>query len=654
MLDNDAKRKLVSRAAELTQAARAASERDRDYYDHHQLTEQEENTLRRRGQPIIINNRIQRKVDAMVGLEQKGRVDPQAWPRNPQDQDAADVATKALVYVEECERFDVKRSSAFENLLIEGYGGVEVCAKRDRYGMTPCLTRLRWEEIFFDPNSREKDFSDASYMGVQKWMSEDSAVEYCRPFWQGDADELRALFDTQSTFSDETYDDRPREEGQMAWVDPKMRRVRVVQMYYQRGGEWRLAIFTGRGDIYDEASPYLDEEGRPACAMVLMTAYVDRENRRYGLVRSLISLQDEVNKRRSKSLHLLNSRQTVALKGAVDPGLLKRELAKADGHIPIDESVLPPGATSIRDAFDLIPTTDQVAGHAQLLTEAKQEIDMLGPNASLMGQLEGQHSGRAIMAQQQAGLAELAPIYDSLRDWTERVYRKIWAGIRQFWTEPRWVRVTDEQDAPQFIGLNQVVAGPMGLQQVNSPAQMDMDIIVGMTPEFVTLRHEQFDRIAEFAQANPGVIPPHVLLEMADIPDKKRIREMMEPDPQTAQMQQVQQQLAARGAEAEVAGLEAKAMRDQAAAQKDMAAIAGEQAKAQAEAIRAQAEGQKLALAASQAEVERAKVPLAYAQARTESAKVPFEARKVAVAEFDAETRRMVAEKPAPRPAAAR
>ena len=82
---------------------------------------------------------------------------------------------------------------------------------------------------------------------------------------------------------------------------------------------------------------------------------------------------------------------------------------------------------------------------------------MFGPNPSLIGQTQGQASGRAIMAQQQAGMAELAPLYDSLRDWTNRVYRAMWCRIRQFWTEPRWIRVTDAVGQREFIAINRVV-----------------------------------------------------------------------------------------------------------------------------------------------------------------------------------------------------
>lgn len=582
MLELPALKRMVETAADMTQDAREASERDRDYYDGFQWTPEETATLQRRKQPVITINRIKRKIDAMVGIEQRGRTDPRAMPRNPGDEQAADIATKALVFVEETERVDVKKSAAFENLLVEGYGGVEVIAEERRGEWDVAVKRLRWEEIFFDPHSREKDFSDAAYVGVLKWMTMDAARSFAATFWTGTEDELEDLLDADAPGDN---DDRPTQQG-FAWADKRQRRVRVASMYYRRGNAWHLAIFTGKGELFNDASPYVDENGRPDCPIILMSAYVDRENRRYGVVRDMISPQDEINKRRSKILHSLNARQTMGLKGAVDVARMKREMASPDGHVEIDPSVVEDG---IRP-FEIIQQADQTAGQFSLLQEAKAEIDLIGPNASLLGQLGSSASGRAIMAQQQAGLAELAPIYDSLRDWTERVYRAIWMRIRQFWTGPRYIRVTEDDAAPQFIGINQVTVDQFGQpQMMNAVAEIDVDIVIDQSPEYATLRAEQFEKLAELA-ASGFPIPPQVILEASDLRDKRKLMEAMQPqqDPMAAQVQQMAQADAMAG----IALKEAQAKRAEAAAMKDIAAIPKQQAdgvQAQTQAAETQA-----------------------------------------------------------------
>ena len=118
MLELATLKTMIERASDLTEGDRILSEKDRDYYSGHQLTDGQLAEYKRRKIPPIINNRIQRKIDAMVGIEQNGRTDPRAFPRAPGDEQAADIATKALVFVDDITRFDQKRSEAFENLLV--------------------------------------------------------------------------------------------------------------------------------------------------------------------------------------------------------------------------------------------------------------------------------------------------------------------------------------------------------------------------------------------------------------------------------------------------------------------------------------------------------------------------------------------------------
>ena len=581
-------RTMAEGASDLTQEARTASEQCRDYYDNHQWTAEEIATLRKRKQPIVTFNRIQRKVDAMVGIEQKMRTDPRAMPRNPQDEEAADIATKALVFVDDVTRFDQKRSLAFENLLVEGYGGVEIIVEQKRGKFEVVVNRIRWEEIFYDPHSREKDFSDAAYMGSMRWMTLDTALSLYEGSYTGELP-LEDILKTgmSAAANGETYEDRPYKQA--FWADGRSKRVRVAQMYYKHKGTWYLAIFCGGGTIINAESPYRDEDGKPTNPMVLMTAYIDRENRRYGLVTSMLGAQDEINHRRGKALHLLNSRQTMGVKGAVSVDVLKRELAKPDGHVEVDVDAAVGAREAGMPAFQVLQTTDMAQGNLNMLAEAKNEIDMIGPNPSLLGQQQGQQSGRAIMAQQQAGMAELSPIYDSLRDWTLRCYRQMWMRIRQFWTEERWIRVTDEAQAPEWLALNrqvgmQVAYGPDGLlmlqpQIENSIGQMDVDILIEDAPDYVTLRQEEFEQLAQMAQQGMP-IPPEMLIEASSIRNKKRILEMLEEQKQQAaqgQQQAMQAQMQAQQQADQIANalkgqeVQIKGIAAQAQAEKDLA-----------------------------------------------------------------------------------
>jgi len=162
----------------------------------------------------------------------------------------------------------------------------------------------------------------------------------------------------------------------------------------------------------------------------------------------------------------------------------------------------------------------------------------------------------------------------------------MWMRIKQYWTEERWVRIPDEVQAPQVIGLN-VVQGydPMTMQPVmqNPVAQMDVDIIIDEAPDVVTLRQEEFEQLSTLAQQ--GIpIPPEMLIEASSVRNKKRLLEAMKAQQEAerqAQAAAMQAQAAAMQAEtqAKVITAQAKAELDSARAQKTMAETPGAAAK---------------------------------------------------------------------------
>lgn len=530
-------------AEEASNDAREAAERDRDYYDGKQLTDTEVDELTKRGQPPIVINRIKRKVDYLLGHERATRTDPRAFPRTQEHEGAAEAVTDALRYVCDAERFDQKRSSTWENLMVEGYGGVEVGARKNARGeIEPTIEHIPWDRIFHDPHSRRGDFQDARYLGIVLWMDREEVEER----WPDAAGVVSATLDSVPS---KTYDDKP------TWADGRRKRVRVVQMYYKKKGVWYLCFFVRAGFLDPPAPvPYLDEDGEPDCPLILQSAYVDRNNNRYGIVREMIGPQDEVNKRRSKALHLISVRQTVSEIGAVeDVAATKREMAKPDGHV-----VVAPGMR-----FEVLDTSDMALSQFNLLQEAKQEIDLIGPNASMMGKDDKAASGRAILAQQQGGTIELGPLSDALRQWQWRVYRCLWFRIKQYWTAEKWIRVTDDENNLKWVGLNQpqtmgdqLAENPdmqgqieMVRQQIgqtnpdalplfeqdlardlatpaptkNEVASLDVDIILQDSPDLVTLQGEQFEQLVQLAGAlPPGAIPVPLLIEASALRSEKK------------------------------------------------------------------------------------------------------------------------------------
>lgn len=553
--------------------AQTEATRARDYVDGNQLTTEERNTLQKRGQPPVVSNRIRKKINWLKGLEIKQRTDPKAFPRTPQHEQDAESVTDAIRYVCDDQNWDQKRTDVYDNMLIEGFGGVEIIHQQNAKGeVDVVINHYPWDRLWYDPHSRRADFSDARYKGVVIWMDEaDFKAQF--PDAKAGYDNLFA------TSKNQVHEDKP----DRFWVDAERKRVRVLLVWYREGQDWKWCQFIRGTKLAGGDSPYVDEDGASVCPLIMQSAYVGRDNDRYGEVRDMFDPQDEINKRRSRALFESTSRQTLAIKGALDSNTkLKAELKKPDGHIEINSEAVEEASRIGIKPFEILPTNDMAAAQFALLEDAKNEIELLGANSALAGETGESASGRAVLARQQGGMVEIAPTSDRLHQFTRAVYEQIWLRIRQFWTEERWVRVTDDESNVRFVGLNQPITLAQALSEMpeeqamevamreglgpndprlgmavgvrNNVTQLEVDIVLEEVPDRVTLQGEVFEALLKYGPS----IPPAVLIKADPTLPAKKKEELLEalsqppaPSPQEQiEMQQGQADVAKTMAEA--------------------------------------------------------------------------------------------------------
>jgi hypothetical protein len=540
-----------------TDEARRLSERDRDYTNNHQWTDEERSKLAARKQAPITNNRIKPKVEGLKGLLIQRRTDPKAYPRNRKDEKASHAITDALRYVADNTDLDAIELDVADNLFVEGYGAAIVETEEENGEQAVVIRSIDWDRLYYDPYSRRPDFKDARYMGIVVWMDAEDAKEK----FPDSEDLIDAAMSDNAI--DETFDDKPN------WIDGVNRkRLRVCQEFYIDKGVWKMCFFTVNGFLSEpEDSPYLNEKGEPECPIEAVGAYIDRENQRHGEVRYMIDLQDEINHRRSKALHLSSTRQTVGRKGAIpDVVKMKREFAKPDGHIEYEGE---------RGDFEVLSTGDMTSAQLKLLQQAQEEMNQTSFNAQLAGEGVADQSGKAISLLQQGGMLETLPIYNGIMNWKTRMYRQIWHRIKQHWTTEKWIRVTDNQKDLKWVGLNvqvplaehlqdiasdksksneerqQAVQVLQALMQAQDPRlqqsvsiknpvpELDMDIILENAPDSINTQAEQFQLLAQLAASRPEV-PFSMILELSQLRDKDEIMEQIKQREQ--QMAQAQQQ----------------------------------------------------------------------------------------------------------------
>jgi hypothetical protein len=309
-------------------------------------------------------------------------------------------------------------------------------------------------------------------------------------------------------------------------------------------------------------SPFKDEKGKSVSKYLMFSANVDHDGDRYGFIRNLKSPQDELNHRRSKALHLLNSRRILYRNGSLlNPEKTRAEAARPDGMIGWDVE---------KPEFDDLKAMADMKGQLEFAANSATEIENFGPNPALLGQGIESKSGRAIALLQQAGISELGPYVIALRGWKIRVYRLMWNAIQEYWTAERWIRVTDNDGLAQFIQVN-ALDGSNGLQPriVNELGSLDVDIILDEGPDTINMMQDTFETMLSLAQSGAQV-PPIVMIELSNLPSdvKKRVKDMIEQASQPSPQQVQEQQIKTAGAVAEVDKLHSETAKNYATAEK--------------------------------------------------------------------------------------
>jgi hypothetical protein len=530
----------------------------RHYYNGAQWSPDEIKVLRDRRQPIVTFNRTGRKIDQIVGMVQRIRTDPKAFPRNPRNADGAEIATQCVRSVLDGSDWDFLDAYCAGQAGIEGIAGVELkLIQGDHADPDLGMDFVFGDDFFYDPRSFKPDFSDARYMGIAKWLDVEAAVE----LFPNKEEDLRTLM-TETGFDLTTHADR-----EYKWIYVNEKRLRLVEMWYRHRSRWFWSFFVSMIMLDQGVSPFLNERNQPMNRFIMWSAYVDHDGDRYGFVRNIKGPQDELNQRRSKALFMTNATRIQATKGVVDDvERARKEYARPDGFVELNPGFEPPV---------ILEKATELQANLNLMVDARNEVDSFAnitPDL-ITRDIPGDHSGVAINLLQQAGIAELGSYLRNYKNWKKRVYRAIWNIVQRTWTAERFIRVTDSQGLAQFIQINGFGMDPNTGQPIiiNAIGQLDVEMTMEEGPDEANLMHDAYDVLKNYPA---GVIPPAVLIELSPLSSqmKQRVMQLMQApvDPMMMQAKQV----ALQSEQAKTEELHARAERHRAQSVSDAARAA--------------------------------------------------------------------------------
>src|SRR5882672_349292 len=497
------------------------------YYHVDQWTTEQLRTLKKRNQPPITFDRIGRKIDSLVGTVRKLRTDCKCYPNTPKGEAGAEVATQVIRTICDASLFEDLETECCRDGAVHGLAVDELMLIEGDQGDPDLRFEYRDPKTFFyDPRSLKFDFTDTRFHGIAKWADVTELDELV----EGASDQVSGSLQADSGYW--TAFDTDRET---LWTDNR-NRVRLVDHWYQDSGVWKWCLHAGTALLMQGDSPFYDERNKSISKFFAFANQIDIDGDHYGFVRRLRGPQDAINQHRSKSIHIMNTRQLKIKDGAVDDvEVTRREAARPDGTLVYHGD---------KADLEIIQPDQEFLQQTQYYQDAKAEIDNFGPNQQLM--MMGQNtSGRAYNMSQQAGLAELGPFLKNFRMWKLAQYRAAWCAAQRYWTAQRFLRVTSDEGVAQFMQINGVGLDQYGRPQlVNALGAIDVDIHIDEGPDTETVMGDVFDTLMALAQNNVPV-PPQAIIEASYLPaqEKKKLNAMIsQPDPMKVQATQLMMQ----------------------------------------------------------------------------------------------------------------
>lgn len=566
---------------------------DEDYYDNLQWTEEEARILEERGQQPTVYNVISQSVNWITGSEKRGRTDFKILPRGKEDSAAAERKTAFMKYLSDVNRTPFHRSRAFEDQVKVGLGWLEE-GVQDQDDGEPIYCRYEsWRNIIFDSASTELDGSDMRYIFRAKWVDEDIAIA----LFPDRAEEIKqaavehSVFDMSEMADGDLAMDMQEMEMEGATlgtslVEHRRRRVRLIEAWFrQPEAVKRIRGGTFNGDIYDEEDQrHVDSVNMGGGVVVekvmlrvrvcVMTAghmlwegpspfrhnrfkfiplWGNRRGRDglpYGLIRGMRPVQDGVNKRASKALHILSTNKVIMDEGALPEGVTVDDLA---------EEVAKPDAIVVkRKGYELTLNADTglAAPHLEMMGRDIQFMQTAsGVTDELLGRTTNAQSGIAIQRRQEQGGLATSKYFDNLR-FAEQLRGELELSlIEQFVTEEKQFRITNMRGKPEYVQIND------GLPE-NDITRTKADFVISEEEWRATMRESSAAVLSEMIAKMPpqvGMALLDIAVGMMDIPEReeavKRIRQingMSDPD----QEEPTPEQIAAAQAQAEAAALQ--------------------------------------------------------------------------------------------------
>ncbi|MFW2078827.1 portal protein [Acinetobacter sp. ULE_I010] len=456
--------------------------------------------------------------------------------------------------------------AAVENVVYSAFGAIRIhvdYVSPDSFQQEPKIMSIHnADSVYFDPNSKELDGSDARFVALKTWVSkedvieqygEDAAVDFesdDKSSWINREDKtlcIAELFELQRTtktlyllIDGTTTFDEPTDKSQIH--DQRESYVEVCWWYKLTGSKVlenrefvvpMLPIVPVYGDVtWDGEDRYLFS----------LIHFAKDPQKLYNLWKSSEAQQITEGQRKQYLVPERASRELI-------------EWANPNGYQVLRYNDIDDAAQPIAPPQQL-PAMTALTGILNAANGAKESIEeILNMQPAAMGQNVNNQSGKAISLLQQRADVSHFHIADNLNKSTCQIGRILLAIYQKVYTVPLIKRITGEDGKTQRVDINKQTAE--GILNNLTVGRYDIRMTTGAS--YISQRQENKQALTELLKFVPqiGQVAPDLLLKAFDDGNMlddivERIKKSLNPaltqdgegDPQMqAVMQQYQQQM---------------------------------------------------------------------------------------------------------------
>ena len=495
------------------------------WYHGHQWTAEDIEVLQERNQAVTTFNHIAPTIDSIIGGERVNRPKIRMAGRTADDEQVAEVKTNLYEYIQYSTKTDDEFDKAILDCLVAGRGTIYINPTVGENNNSKILHQfIDFRDMFIDPLSRRDDLMDARYVSYAVFVDEDVLAKNFKDYIPVQDGTPRAFGFDGSSEDDLWYENNTRNRPRM-----------ITTWYADENGDISVAIWIKGKMLYSKKNPYKMNR----YPYMQLTYKRDMDNTPYGLVNTMVSAQEEINKRHSKALHYLNSSQVLAEENAFkDIEQAKKTLAMPNGV-----TILSDGALA-ESRVQIVPTAQLAQSQIEMMQIAEQKLlSSAGINQAYIGQTGQYQSAKSMNISINSAQNTLIPFLNKVRIARFNLAEITMKLVPEFMREKQLLRILNVNGSYSFMPVNQIQALDDGtLAKINDLTIDDVDVIIEDAPRGLNEKEEQFNQLLTIQGQTSKPIPMEILLRYSSLKDKYQLaKELEQYNAMEAQMQQAQQ-----------------------------------------------------------------------------------------------------------------